>query len=98
MWHTSEGDRELAGAEAALVKAAITSVVEQIKEAGVKNADVLRPLVQSLITVQDRERLLLDPLASHSVGTKRVGSCFHALLLSARTYSVPVKKKEGTIP
>lgn len=32
MWHTSSGDRTLAGAEALLVKAAITGVAEQIME------------------------------------------------------------------
>ncbi len=32
MWHTSEGDRVLDGAEAALFKAGVTSLVEQIKD------------------------------------------------------------------
>jgi hypothetical protein len=39
MWHTSEGDRELTGAEAALLKAAITAVVEQIKEECIGHID-----------------------------------------------------------
>ena len=32
MWHTSEGDRVLEGAEAALFKAGVISIVEQIKD------------------------------------------------------------------
>jgi hypothetical protein len=89
MWHTSEGDRELTGAEAALLKAAITSVVEQIKEESVGHMEQVEygirlfdglPWSQRLVLLEQVATYLFtetrEPLELTAVNEAAVGALF----------------------
>jgi len=89
MWHTSVGNRELAGAEAALLKAAITAVVEQIKEEssghtdqaayGIRLFDEL-PWSQRLVLLEQIATYLFtktrEPLELTAVNEAAIGALF----------------------
>jgi hypothetical protein len=89
MWHTSVGNRELAGAEAALLKVAITAVVEQIKEEssgyvdqaeyGIRLFDEL-PWSQRLVLLEQIATYLFtktrEPLELTAVNEAAIGALF----------------------
>jgi hypothetical protein len=59
MWHTPDGDRTLFGAEATLVKAAITGIVESIKEESSGYGDQLEYCITLFDELPDSQRLML---------------------------------------
>lgn len=59
MWHTPDGDRELRGADARLVKSAITGVVEWIKEEAAVGLDQMRYGIPLFDELPWQRRLLL---------------------------------------
>lgn len=72
MWHTSVGDRVLAGAEAALLKAAITAVVEQIKEESSGYVDQAEYGIRLFDELPWSQRLvLLEQIATYLFNTTR---------------------------
>ncbi len=66
MWHTPDGDRELTGAEAALLKAAVTGVAEQIKEESCGHIEQVEYGVRLFDELSWSQRLaLLECVATH---------------------------------
>ena len=64
MWHTSEGDRILEGAEAALFKAGVTSLVEQIKDEA--NYESYHYSIELFASLTWSQRLaVIETLATH---------------------------------
>jgi hypothetical protein len=66
MWHTSDGDRVLAGAEAALLKAAVTGVAERIREESSAQSEQREYGIRLFDELPGSQRLaLLDHVATY---------------------------------